>query len=75
MVHARGMESSWRELKSKYERRGSHPHPDALYYEKMSLRGPQLFAIVGNDTVFYHDNDIWFKYRSEDNIRFNLTLR
>lgn len=73
LVHCKGKETSWHELKSKFQRQGEACHPRASYYEKTSARGPQLFALLANGTVFYHDNDIWYPYRTANNTRCYLT--
>ncbi|CAF1103535.1 unnamed protein product [Rotaria sordida] len=71
-VHANGIESSWYDLKRKFNRQGVECDSTASYYEKISKRGPELFAIVNNTSVFYHDNNKWSKYRSAANITCNL---
>ncbi|CAF3413278.1 unnamed protein product [Rotaria sp. Silwood1] len=71
-VHAKGIESSWYNLKHKFNRQGAECDPTASYYEKISKRGPELFAIVNNTLVFYHANDEWSKYHSAANITCNL---
>ncbi|CAF3416770.1 unnamed protein product [Rotaria sp. Silwood1] len=71
-VHAKGIESSWYNLKHKFNRQGAECDPTASYYEKISKRGPELFAIVNNTSVFYHGNDEWSKYHSAANITCNL---
>jgi hypothetical protein len=67
-IHAKGIESSWHDLKQKFNRQGAEYNPTASYYEKTSDRGPKLFAIVNNNSVFYHDNNEWYTYVSARNI-------
>ncbi|CAF4397626.1 unnamed protein product, partial [Rotaria sordida] len=50
-VHANGIESSWYDLKHKFNRQGVECDSTASYYEKISKRGPELFAIVNNTSV------------------------
>jgi hypothetical protein len=71
-VYAKGIESSWYDLKRKFNRQGVECNPTASYYEKISRRGPQLFAIVNQTSVFYHDKDEWYKYRSAENIKCDI---
>jgi hypothetical protein len=67
-VYVKGIESSWYDLKHKFNRQGDGYNSIASYYEKISRRGPQLFAIVNQTAVFYHDKDEWYQYRSARNI-------
>ncbi|CAF2853811.1 unnamed protein product [Rotaria sp. Silwood2] len=73
-VHAKGIESSWYDLKRKLNRQGAECDPTASYYQKNNERerGPEFFAIVNNTSVFYHDNDEWLIYHSAANIICNL---
>jgi hypothetical protein len=67
-IDAKGIESSWYDLKRKFDLQGAECNSLASYYEKISQQGPQLFAIVNNTFVFYHDQDQWYNYRSAQNI-------
>jgi hypothetical protein len=71
-IYTRGIESSWYDLKRKFNRQGAECNSMASYYEKISPRGPQLFAIVNKTSVFYHHDDEWSKYRSAGNIKCDL---
>ncbi len=71
-VLTKGIESSWYDLKRKFNRQGPECNSTASYYEKTSQRGPQLFAIVSKTSVYYHYNNKWHKYRSADNIKCNI---
>ncbi len=74
LVHAKGIESSWYDLKRKFHREGAECNSTASYYEKTNKedRGPQLFAIVNNNAVFFHDKGVWEKYNSAKDIRCNI---
>lgn len=71
-ILTKGIESSWYDLKRKFNRQGGECNSTASYYEKTSQRGPELFAIVDKTSVFYHHGDQWHKYRSADNIKCNI---
>ncbi|CAF0982504.1 unnamed protein product [Adineta ricciae] len=70
IVHAQGIESSWYDLKRKLHREGDAYDMAASYYQKTRQkdRGPELFAIINNDTVFYHHNNQWITYNSARNV-------
>ncbi len=58
-----GIERTWEYLKSEFDREGDGlSDPTAKYFETIG-QGPQLFAVVEN-SVYYHDQQQWFKYRS-----------
>ena len=71
-VHAKGIESSWYDLKRKFKLTGPECSPEASYYERISNQGPQLFAIINDHSVFYHDDGKWHKYRSAENVICNM---
>ena len=60
---ATGVERTWEYLKHEFDREGDGlPDPTAKYFETLGP-GPQLFA-VANNSVYYHDQQQWFKYKS-----------
>lgn len=75
VVRARGTEASWDDLKEQFDRKGPHCGPSALYYRTESARGPQLFAIIGNDSVYYHEDSLWEKYLSARDIQCSLVAQ
>ena len=66
-----GIEQSWEELKRDMGREGPGC-PDAIYFKTISAQGPQLFAVVNGDTVFYHDNGQWHQYITACDIKFGM---
>jgi hypothetical protein len=68
-VSTKGIESSWYDLKRKLNRNGTECDSSASYYEKISPKGPQLFAVVNNTFAFFHDNGAWHNYRTARNIK------
>ncbi|CAF1423758.1 unnamed protein product, partial [Rotaria magnacalcarata] len=64
-----GIKRSWEELKKELDRTGSG-YPGAVYFKTISAQGPQLFAIVNNDSVFYNDHGKWHRYITACNIQF-----
>jgi hypothetical protein len=66
---ALGIERSWDNLKAEFNRSGSGI-PGATYYKTISFQGPQLFAVVGENAVFYHDKGEWHPYLTAINVRF-----
>ncbi|CAF0914904.1 unnamed protein product [Adineta ricciae] len=70
IVYAQGIESSWYDLKRKLHREGDAYDMAASYYQKTRQkdRGPELFAIINSDTVFYHHNNQWHMYNSARNV-------
>ncbi|CAF1508023.1 unnamed protein product [Rotaria magnacalcarata] len=61
-VNATGIETSWYDIKRKLNLQGDQCDPTASYYEKISKRGPEVFAIVNRTSVFYHEHGEWHKY-------------
>ncbi len=60
---AMGIERTWEYLKNEFDREGDGlPDPTAKYFETIGA-GPQLFAVV-DQSVYYHDQQKWFKYKS-----------
>ena len=58
-----GIERTWKYLKNEFDREGDGlPDPTAKYFETIGP-GPQLFAVVIS-SVYYHDEQQWFKYKS-----------
>ncbi len=65
-----GIERTWDYLKNEFDRQGDGlPDPTARYFETMGV-GPQLFA-VADHSVYYHDQQKWFKYKSAFDIIFD----
>jgi hypothetical protein len=67
---ALGIERSWEDLKEEMGRTGSG-YPGAIYFKTISAQGPQLFAVVNADSVFYHDNGRWYRYITACDIKFD----
>lgn len=66
-----GIEYSWDELKAEFGRSGPG-YIGATYFKTISSEGPQLFAVVNDDTVFYHSGDKWHRYMTAKDIRFGM---
>ncbi|CAF1113971.1 unnamed protein product [Adineta steineri] len=66
-----GIEQSWEELKRDFNRIGPGC-PSALYFKTISAEGPELFAVVNDNAVFYHDNGQWYRYITACNIKFGI---
>lgn len=61
---ATGVERTWEYLKAEFDRQGDGlADPTAKYFETTTC-GPQLFAVDGSSSVYYHDQGQWVKYRS-----------
>jgi hypothetical protein len=71
-VTARGIEKSWDDLKVEFNRIGDGI-PGATHYKTVSAQGPQLFAVLDENRVFYHDNGQWFRYITATNVKFSQT--
>jgi hypothetical protein len=68
-VTARGVERSWDDLKIECDRSGPGI-PGATYYKRLGTAGPELFAVLDENQVFYHDAGEWHKYITARNVRF-----
>ena len=67
-ITAFGVERSWEQLQVEFDRHGPG-YPGATYFKTISLKGPQLFAVVNNAWVLYHDNEQWHRYISATDIK------
>ena len=67
-ITAFGVERSWEQLQVEFDRHGPG-YPSATYFKTISLKGPQLFAVVNNAWVLYHDNEQWHRYISATDIK------
>ncbi|CAF3647705.1 unnamed protein product [Rotaria socialis] len=66
-----GIERTWDYLKNEFDRDGNGlSDPTARYFETIGP-GPQLFAFV-YPSVYYHDQQQWFKYKSSYDIIFDI---
>lgn len=66
-----GIEQSWEELKRDMGRTGPGC-PGGVYFKTISVQGPQLFAVVNNNFVYYHENDRWYRYITACDIKFGM---
>lgn len=73
IMYVSGRESSWYDLKHRFNRQGGKLNSPASYYQTISPKGPELFAIRNDRSVFYHDNDQWLKYISAGNVECHLS--
>ena len=64
-----GIERSWEELKEELGRTGPGC-PGAFHFKTISYQGPQLFAVVNDNSVFYHDQGQWYRYITACDIKF-----
>jgi hypothetical protein len=69
-VTARGIERSWMDLKIEFGREGDGL-AGAKYYKTISPRGPQLFAVKLDQTVWYHDKGKWQMYQSATDVKYD----
>ncbi len=65
-----GIERSWEELKEELGRKGPG-YPGATYFKTISYEGPQLFAVVNDDSVFYQEHGQWHRYITAYDIKFD----
>lgn len=75
-ITALGFEQSWEQLKVEFDYHGPG-YPGAICYKTISLRGPELFAVVNNEWVLYYENEQWHRYISAIDIklgRMNMML-
>ena len=75
-VTALGFEQSWEEIKVAFGYHGPG-YPGATYYKTISLRGPEMFAVVNNEWVLYYEDEQWHRYISATDIklgRMNIML-
>ena len=73
---ALGVERAWDSLKAEFNRSGPGI-PGANYYKTISFSGPQLFAVVDKNRVFYHDCGEWHRYITATDVKFgqmNITI-
>ncbi|CAF1360858.1 unnamed protein product [Adineta steineri] len=65
-----GIERTWDYLKAEFDREGDGlSELTAKYFETMGP-GPLLFAVV-DQSVYYHDQQQWHKYKSAFDIVFD----
>lgn len=64
-----GVERTWEYLKNEFDRQGQGLTDPAVRYFEGIGPGPKLFAVIAT-SVYYHDNDRWFKYKSAYDIVF-----
>ena len=72
-IYVTGRESSWYDLKRQFNRQGGKLNSPASYYQRISVNGPELFAIRNDRSVFYHNNDQWHKYVTAQNVECHLS--
>ncbi|CAF1423789.1 unnamed protein product [Didymodactylos carnosus] len=66
-----GTEYAWEDLKILCNREGEG-YPGAKYYKTISPEGPELFAVVNQTMVLYHDKGKWIRYLTAKNIQFDI---
>jgi hypothetical protein len=66
---ATGVERTWLDLKLEFGRRGEGI-PGAKYYKTISEKGPQLFAVKPDQSVWYHDEGKWHRYQTATDVKF-----
>lgn len=67
-VTALGFERSWGQLQQEFGCHGPG-YPAATYFKTISLRGPELFALVNNTWILYYENEAWHRYLSATDIK------
>ncbi len=65
-----GIERTWLDLKIEFSRKGEGL-PGAKYYKTISEKGPELFAVKPDQTVWYHDADKWHRYQTATDVKYN----
>lgn len=60
-IQAKGIEKTWAELQREFGRIGPG-YPGATYFKTISPEGPELFAVVNEKWVLYHDGGKWHRY-------------
>ena len=68
-IQAKGIEKSWSELQREFGRNGPG-YPGAVYFKTISSEGPELFAVVNQKWVLYHDGGKWHRYVTACDIKF-----
>jgi hypothetical protein len=68
-IRVLGVERTWEYLEEEFNRK-SDGLSDAKYYEVFGP-GPQLFAVVGTQVYYHHDNK-WFPYDSACDITYGI---
>ena len=69
LVRAWGVERSWEDLKIEFGRSGEGL-PGATYYKRTSPQGPELFAVIDENQVYYHDEGGWHRYITATDVKF-----
>jgi hypothetical protein len=64
-----GIERSWLDLKLEFNRQGEGL-PGATYYKTISEKGPELFAVKPDQTVWYHDANKWHRYKTATDVKY-----
>jgi hypothetical protein len=65
-----GVETSWINLKIEFNLQGQDL-PGARYYKKTSAEGPFIFAVRPDQSVWYFDDDQWYRYQTARDIRYD----
>jgi hypothetical protein len=68
-IQAKGIEKTWSELQREFGRNGPG-YPGASYFKTISSEGPELFAVVNQRWVLYHDGGKWHRYITACDIKF-----
>jgi hypothetical protein len=67
---ATGIERSWLDLKIEFGLQGEGL-PGAKYYKTVSEQGPELFAVKPDQSVWYHDENIWKRYQTATDVKYD----
>jgi hypothetical protein len=70
--HVLGIEQSWEELKRDLARAGPSC-PGTIYLKTISAQGPEIFAVMNDEKVFYHEDGKWYQFITAYNIKFETT--
>jgi len=71
---ATGIECSWLDLKLQFNLQGEEL-PGARYYKTISAQGPILFAVKPDQTVWYYNEDIWYRYQTATDVKYDQYIR
>lgn len=69
ITHVEGVERSWDDLRVEFGRTGAGLI-GATHYKRVSSSGPELFAVIGDSQVYYHDNGAWYRYLTATDVQF-----
>ncbi|CAF1494887.1 unnamed protein product [Adineta ricciae] len=64
-----GIERPWEDMRKEFGYKGNGV-PGATYYKTISKDGPEGFAVVNENIVYYYEYDDWHRYNTARDIRY-----